>query len=400
MRKLPDSATARRTPEETLLIACARRELDPLACVRIATAVAGDLDWRRVLFLAARHRLMPLLHWHLSHEVPDAVPGDVADALRRGFERNAARSLYLMGELRQIMALFEARGISVLPYKGPVLAQQLYGNVALRQMGDLDVMVRTADVPAARAALAEREFRSPDELSAWQEKAAMRVDANIMLVRQPGRLCLELHWAFAAGRHTCALGWDDVASRTDTFDCGGFVVPVFSREDLTVILSFHGARHMWERLEWLAGIAELMRQPGLRWDEALARADAAGVRRMVLLAADLAGRVLEAPVPGSVAAAITADAAVPRLAAEVESRMFNGEQVLAHTLGSTFHRFQLRSLERPGHRIRYVLHGALAPSREDWDVVRLPAPLFPLYLVLRPFRLAAQYGMRYARQAA
>jgi len=30
---------------------------------------------------------------------------------------------------------------------------------------------------------------------------------------------------------------------------------------------------------------------------------------------------------------------------------------------------------------------ALTPTLEDWDAMPLPAPLFPLYYLTRPFRL-------------
>ena len=36
----------------------------------------------------------------------------------------------------------------------------------------------------------------------------------------------------------------------------------------------------------------------------------------------------------------------------------------------------------------------LAPTLADWQLVSLPRPLFLLYYVVRPFRLAAKYAQR------
>jgi hypothetical protein len=53
-------------------------------------------------------------------------------ALRQQDKFNAHRALWLTVELLNIHKHRAARGIEVLPYKGPTLAESLYGNVALR----------------------------------------------------------------------------------------------------------------------------------------------------------------------------------------------------------------------------------------------------------------------------
>jgi len=47
----------------------------------------------------------------------------------------------LVRRLRQLLSAFQASGIDVRPYKGPVLAIQLYGHYAMRQYRDLDLLV-------------------------------------------------------------------------------------------------------------------------------------------------------------------------------------------------------------------------------------------------------------------
>ena len=63
--------------------------------------------------------------------------------MRRQDKANAHRALWLTLELLNIHRHLQARGLEVLPYKGPVLAEALYGNVALRQFSDLDLLVRS-----------------------------------------------------------------------------------------------------------------------------------------------------------------------------------------------------------------------------------------------------------------
>jgi hypothetical protein len=393
MQKLPEATHELYSPEALLLLACARRSMDAPGRARLRTALAWGVDWHRVAALAARHRMAPLLHWHLTREAAGSVPARVASSLRRAFEANAATSLQLTGELKQILDVFEEQGIAAVPYKGPVLAEQLYGNVALRRMGDLDLLVKPADVPRARALLAERGFEPPPQLTASQVRTLLRRDCNLPLVRARDQLVLELHWAFAAGAFSFGLDWNEIEPRLESRDFAGREVPVFTPEDQMLILCFHGTRHMWERVEWIAGVAELIRA-GLDWETVLLRADRLGMRRMVLTAAALAAELMDTPIPEDVATRISGDPTVQRLTHEVQGRLFTGTGELAHTLGVAFHIFQLRALQRLRHRLRYVAYGAMAPAKEDWTAVELPAALAPLYVLIRPFRIARQYLAR------
>src|SRR6202042_525320 len=69
--------------------------------------------------------------------------------LEKTSRKNMARAIYLSHELTRILEIFESRGIQAIPYKGPVLAAQAYGDIALRQFHDLDIVLRQRDLPAA-----------------------------------------------------------------------------------------------------------------------------------------------------------------------------------------------------------------------------------------------------------
>ena len=47
--------------------------------------------------------------------------------------------------------------------------------------------------------------------------------------------------------------------------------------------------------------------------------------------------------------------------------------------------------------MRYIVRRTLAPTMGDYELIPLPAALFPLYWVIRPFRMAVQYGPRLVR---
>jgi hypothetical protein len=52
-------------------------------------------------------------------------------------------------QLLQTLELLRESGIQTVPFKGPALAVQAYGDLSLRQYDDLDLLIHEADVPRA-----------------------------------------------------------------------------------------------------------------------------------------------------------------------------------------------------------------------------------------------------------
>ncbi len=94
-----------------------------------------------------------------------------------------------------ILSLLENNGIAAIPYKGPALAASVYGDLALRQFADLDIMVRNEDVLRARDVMASLGYQPQLELNDIQAVAHQRTKYELPLIRNPGRFIVELKWA-------------------------------------------------------------------------------------------------------------------------------------------------------------------------------------------------------------
>lgn len=357
---------------------------------RIRELLRSDLDWERLLMLATRHRMLPLLWWHLKTE-KQALPEPCVELLQRAFLANATQMLRLSAELLELSRLFAGRGIAMVPYKGPALGAYLYENVALRHAGDLDLLVRRADVGRARAILLDRGYRPRHALSRGGEQFMLRSRYSEELDRVDG-LSVELHWAFTNGDVRLPLDLDVLAPRLRTMQLGGGVLPMFGREDLLVILCVHGSKHRWDRLEWLCGIAELLRAHALDldWRVVVDRAGALGVRRMLLLGVLLAHDLLGASVPELFLQLARSDGTVSRLAAEVP-KLFVSDAVAEDASSLATDLFRLRLRERPRDRLRFIWYRLTTPSRpESWSAISVGRHSLPLHSLLRPFRIFAR----------
>ncbi|HET7234585.1 MAG TPA: nucleotidyltransferase family protein [Longimicrobium sp.] len=349
---------------------------------------ASGLDGARLLALAERHRMIPLLHRHLRDA---GLPAPLAGDLRA---RNAAevhRALRLAGEARRLLDALGAAGIEALVYKGPALAVQAYGDLSLRSFVDLDLLVRPDDIPRSMTVLAEAGYDGALAMSPAQERCFRRVDGDYPLVhRQTGTL-VELHARVSSLRFGMAIDTDALIRRSRNIPVGGGEVRTLGDDDLLLVLFVHGAKHRWKRLEWLAAIAALLGAGRGDVSRVLAEAAELRARRTVLLGLHLAHSLLHAPVSGEVTREIAADDGIQALAAEAVERMFEAEPGEgADTRGNL--RFNLRLRDGAVDRARYAARWLFGPTPEDWKWKPLPDALFPLYRLLRPLRLLARHG--------
>ncbi|MEW5917044.1 MAG: nucleotidyltransferase family protein, partial [Gemmatimonadota bacterium] len=197
MSALGESARMHFPPSRELqvLLHCARPQRSNEHAARAQATIAEGLDWQDLLKRAAWHRMLPLLHWHLSAASFDAFPQDVRAALGNEFLRNAHRMLRLSAELTGILSALRECGVPALPYKGPMLAARLYSNLALRASGDLDILVRRCDVARARDLLIERGYRPRYHLNEDQLPFMLASRYSEAMVRADYSQ-VELHWAF------------------------------------------------------------------------------------------------------------------------------------------------------------------------------------------------------------
>jgi hypothetical protein len=151
-------ATGSSSKEFNLLCACSGVDVVPQRRARIADATGGEPDWDELLRLAEHHGVLPLVARSLRRYGRN-LPPEVERSLQQADAENVRRSLWFAGELARILEHFETKQLKSIPYKGPVLAESVYGDLALRQFSDLDLPISPTDFEAARQALTELDYQ-------------------------------------------------------------------------------------------------------------------------------------------------------------------------------------------------------------------------------------------------
>jgi len=383
-----DSANFGFSPEFELLLVCSAVAKNPESSHALRSRLDTVVDWQQVLPLAEHHGVTPLVYQALR-ETPGRVPSAVLDDLARRYEHNTRRNLLFTGELIRILDCLDAHGIAAIPYKGPALAETVYGDLGLRELSDLDLLVRSVDVLRAKDALKELGYAPNSQFTAAEERACLESGYEFVFDGPAGRNLLEIQWAILPRFYAVDLNLDGFFERAATADVGGRTVKALSSEDLLLALCVHAAKHAWIRLCWVRDIAGIIQSQSLNWDLVLQRARDSGIERMLGISLLLASRLLGASVPDSLSAKWHDDTEIARLCKQITQHMPNSEEYNTETLH--YFRLMLRLRERISDQARFAFRLAFTPSVGEWSVVRLPVPLFPLYRVIRLFRVAGRF---------
>jgi len=374
--------------EWELLLACGAVSSSATNAGRLRHLCRQVLDWEWLLQASRCHGMVPLLYQALHRAGQDLVPDGAWQQLEELYRQSTLRALWLTSELLRCLDLLANHDLPAIPFKGPVLAATAYGDVSLRQYADLDIWVRQGDARRARDLLVSHGYHHHLQLNDAQEAAFLRAQAAYALTRhREYPLLLELHWRFFEAYFSAPLASSQMRDRSLTASLLGRKVRSLRPEDTLLMLCVHATKHVWTRLGWVCDIARLVQgHPHLDWPAVLEQARGTGCLRMLHLGLDLAQHLFQAPLPPEVVATLAGDKAVVTLARQVCD--WQRQQPHAISDASMF-RFHLRARERTSDRLRYVVRLVLTPTVGDWQAIRLPSSLYPLYYLLRPLRLMA-----------
>lgn len=367
-------------PAYDLLLACAVWEPTERQLEGVRTRADARLDWKEWFELVHAHRLVPHAQRALG-AVSAVPPPDVAEALMKETVTIAARSLARTQQLAALLQALDGRGVRALPFKGPTLSLAAYGDLGVRDSIDLDVVVCPHDVDAARDAMLRAGYTSRTEMSPAQERTLQRSFGHFVYAAPDGGANVELHWRFAAPRYPWSIPAEEVFSRAVTVDLAGWPAASPDATDQLLLQLMHGARHQWERLEWLVAFTQLLGR--VRENEAvlIARAEANGSWRALSLALCLAHGLLGAPLSPRLAALAADERSAARAAQivrAIEAAKFSTDQPYA---------FNMSMMDSGGDRARYIALSVLSPTPREWELVRLPDSLVILYYPIRLVRV-------------
>ena len=365
-------------------------------------------DPHLLVSLARQNRVAPLLYHALKETDIALAEHPSLQKLRCHYRHNAARALQLSFALSNLLDKL-SRQIDVIPFKGPLLAAGAYGDVSLREAGDLDLLVKQQDIVRAADLLASlghqpifptstpREAAFLQRLAGERRARYLRRHCEHHLVSRPSQINVDLHWAIALREFSLEIDTDALWRRARTISFQGCPTLAMSPEDELLVLCINGAKDCWSRLDRVCDLAMLLKNTAsLDWDLILASADQARTRRIVLLGLALASGILGAALPADVVDEIERDRTLTLIALRMARKML---VVCGAESSSRLTGFLLLLRMRDGWRERYEYCIAqLRPGVGDWSALPLPEALSFLHYVVRPFRLLGRHVLGDSRE--
>lgn len=366
------------------LLACAASPFTAGNAETIRTLAVGDLDWKALLNLAEQHGLIPVVYERIA-DLGGPIPPEAMKQLKCAFELNARQTLWLTKLLFTLNHLFKEQGIVALPYKGPVLAALVYDNVTAREYSDIDILIRPADVPRAKAALQSAGFRPALQLRPREEKAYLATGYEYTFHGPKDPNLIEIQWRVLPRFYAIDFDVAGFIRRSRSIPIEGQVIETLSNEDLLLVLCAHAAKHAWSKLSWIREIADLERSTKLDWDRVAKQGSELGIRRIVAATFAIANTMLGTKPPVLIQRWIDEDPEAKGIAQQLSRTMRRGEDPEPESLA--YFRLMAQVRERRRDRLRFWVRLAITPSWSEWSCIRLPERMFPLYRLVRMARV-------------
>lgn len=375
-------------PEDELLICCARTQLNSDTKKKIRYLIKKDLKWDYILEMASGHALRPLLFFHLSYVNLEDVPKNFMDILKGYFYMNARKNLLMLAELLKILKLLEFEGITAIPYKGPIMAVNLYGDLSLREFADLDIFIDKKDVINVKEILVSMGYETKLMLDKKKELSYLKSQREYQFTNKENGISVEIQWNLA----DISLSFPQEPVFTmDQFKTGltkinNHEISSFSDEDLLLILSLHTVTHLWSKLSWVCDIAELIKNSkGLNWDEIVQKSRYLAVERIVYLNLALVNEIFDIKLPRKIMEKIDDDKIVS-LKYDVMTSIFDNEKFTL--IQKICLRFKIR--EKRINRINDFIRIIKLPTSTEWKKLENQSRFELMFIIKWSIRIIAK----------
>ena len=144
----------------------------------------NESEWDALIATAMQHKLGPILYNTLKpYYSALSTPPQYQVLMRQIYFSSARRNMQLYNQLEEVLQKFAKEGISVILLKGAYLAKYIYGNIALRPMADIDLLVKQGSLNKAHCLLIDDGYSITDS----------NFEEELPPYKKKGKIALEIH---------------------------------------------------------------------------------------------------------------------------------------------------------------------------------------------------------------
>jgi len=299
------------TEEDHLLLYCCRTEIGDKGKDALIEIQRNKIDWDCFLEKTRGEGVSPLAFLRLPKIVinKDDIPRYVAERLKQGYYLNATKNALIFEELGRVLEAFKKTGLQVIVLKGAALAETVYGNLALRSMSDVDLLVKKEHLYQIDEQLKILGYFSSDRAVNdidFSSTYLTTLDYRSSFKNFPS---FHIHWHFVNSTipneyYTKNIEMEDIWQDAEKTRIAHVETWVMAPHHLIIHLSEHALRvtHSLGKLSFFCDINEAINfyQQRLDWDRLIKDSFRFGLDRMVYLTLYFTSEFLAAPIPENV----------------------------------------------------------------------------------------------------
>lgn len=375
------------SPEMRLLLWCCKKTNEEKHQTNITNIIHEGLNWDTFIRLVNYHQVLPVVYENLQKHAADKIPPHALSRLKNRGKKQKLHSMKLTAELIRIVKLCREKGIEVICLKGPVLSLQLYRDIAIRHIIDIDLLVKQEDIEKVHKLLVGSGYAAlhPELFSSslhW--RVFKKSKHHIPYQHQEKSIHLEIHFRLFKNFHVFPNRELKAWNNPQSVVYAGVKLNTLAAVDNILFLFVHASIHKWHMLKWLTDIVQLCHSQPIDWEKLFERAVEVGLERPLLQGILLLNQLFAVPLPG-----IFSQFPVSKTVIKLTNHalMVIKESRESEKYGLFFavrERFYLLKLKKGmKYKLRYLRDLFYLDSHRS--LLRLPWFLFPLYLVLNPF---------------
>ena len=236
--------------------------------------IAKHFDQDRLVEIAVREGLAALLYKNLKKiGILGYLGYEQIEKLQRFYYSAVRLNLRLLHDLKKILRKFNHSKTPVVLLQGIPLLQQIYKDIGLRPLTDIDLWVLPEYFAAVERTLTKLGYQNDPFYPKTFKNNSTLVDVNTHIL-----------WAdrIKSRRFLITAAQEDIYQNCLFMDIEGQTAQCLSRADQIIYLSLHAFKHNLERLIWLADIKNLLAcWEASDWAALAKRAKELGVKHVV-----------------------------------------------------------------------------------------------------------------------
>ncbi len=236
--------------EQKILACSTELNPDPYQQQRMRHLMSHDIDVDHLINMAIKEGLSGLLYKSLMKSgMLETLDHIQRERLQSLYYQTVVFNLNLIHELKEVLDLLNQKKAQVVLLQGIALMQQIYDDIGLRPMTDIDLWVLQKDYPSLISILSSQGFQRDPIYPNTFRKGSTIIDLHTHIL-----------WAdrIKARELLLTKGQEHIYHDTRIINFEGQEVRCLSRYDQVLYLSLHVLKHDVNRLIWLVDIKGLL----------------------------------------------------------------------------------------------------------------------------------------------